>query len=96
MIYKREVEDLEVSMKSLIRERRGMLDLSPTDAQSLVLATDFDAKAFVAKDIELGIKIHNLEKKIGIAKERYAYLFTGKQAPVTVEAGDGPLLEEGK
>ena len=53
-----------------------MLDLSPTTADSLVLASDFDSKAFVAKDIELGVKIRNLEIKLEIASNRYADLFT--------------------
>lgn len=54
-----------------------MLDLSPTDATSLVLASDFDAKNYVEKDLELGVKIRNLEIKLEIATKRYAYLFGG-------------------
>jgi len=75
MLYKRQVEDLEVQLKQIKREREGMLDMSPTDAISLVLAADFDAKAFVEKDIELGITIRNLEIKLDIAKTRYKHLF---------------------
>lgn len=77
MIYKREVEDLEMQIKQLKREREAMLDLSPTDAQSLVLASDFDAKNFVKKDVEMGLKIRNLEITIEIAKSRYELLFEG-------------------
>lgn len=75
MIYKREVEDTELQIKQLRRDRDAMLDLSPTDAQSLVLASDFDAKSFVAKDIKFGIDLRNLEIKLEIAKARYAHLF---------------------
>lgn len=75
MAYKREVEDLQLEIKRLRRERDAMLDLSPTDAQSLVLASDFDEKAFVQKDIEIGIKIRNLEIKLEIATSRYGHLF---------------------
>ena len=75
ILYKREVEDLELEIKKLRRERENMLDLSPTDAQSLVLASDFKSKEFVAKDIEIGIKIRNLEIKIEIARDRYKHLF---------------------
>lgn len=75
MIYKREIEDLSLEIKRLRRERDGMLDLSPTNADSLVLATDFDAKNFVQRDIEIGVKIRNLEIKLQIATDRYAYLF---------------------
>lgn len=74
-IYKREVEDLEMKIKRLKRERENMLDLSPTNADSLVLATDFDAKAFVEKDIKLGVEVRNLEITLQIAKERYEHLF---------------------
>jgi len=79
MIYKREVEDLTVQIKQLRRERDAMLDLSPENAQSLVLASDFDAKEFVAKDIDLGIKIRNLEIKLEIASTRYKQLFQDAQ-----------------
>ncbi len=75
IMYKREVEDLAIHLKRLKREQDNMLDLSPTDADSLVLATDFDAKNYVAKDLELGIKIRNMEIRLEIAKKRYAYLF---------------------
>lgn len=75
MIYKREVEDLQLEIKKLRREREAMLDLSPTTADSLVLASDFDSKNFVSKDIEIGVKIRNLEIKLEIALARYKFLF---------------------
>ena len=75
IIYKREVEDLEIQIKKVKRDREAMLDLSPTTATSLVLASDFNSKDFVVKDIKLGIEIRNLEIKLEIAKERYKYLF---------------------
>lgn len=75
MIYKRTVEDYELEIRRLRRERDGMLDLSPTTADSLVLATDFNSKAFVEKDIEIGVNIRNLEIKLDIAKSRYESLF---------------------
>lgn len=75
MLYKREVEDTELKIKQLKREREAMLDLSPTTADSLVLASDFNAKTFVEKDIQLGITIRNLEITLEIAKARYSYLF---------------------
>lgn len=76
LIYKREVEDLETNLKRIRRERNSMLDLSPTNTDSLVLASDFNAKAFVNKDIELGVQIRNLEIKLEIARTRYKELFT--------------------
>ena len=77
LIYKREVEDLNVEMKRMTREQENMLDLSPTDAMSLTLASDFNSKEYVTKDLELGVKLRNLEIKIDIAKARYEYLFGG-------------------
>jgi hypothetical protein len=75
IIYKREVEDLEIQIKRLRRERDSMLDLSPTTADSLVLATDFNSKDFVNRDIAIGVQIRNLEIKLEIARDRYNYLF---------------------
>ena len=77
MLYRRKVEDLEVELKQMMRERDNMLDLSPTNAMSLVLASDFDAQGYVEKEIALGVKIRNTEITVGIAKERYSYLFGG-------------------
>lgn len=75
LIFKREIEDLQIGIKRMKRERDNMLDLSPTNAQSLVLASDFNSKEYVEKDLELGVKIRNCEIKLEIAKERYNYLF---------------------
>lgn len=77
MIYKREVEDLALLIKQKSRERDAMMDLSPTTADSLVLASDFDAKAFVAKDLAIGVEIRNLDIKLEIANKRYTLLFGG-------------------
>lgn len=74
-IYKREIEDMHLRIKRLMRERENMLDLSPTTADSLVLATDFDSKDFVTKDISIGVEIRNLGIKLDIAEKRYKYLF---------------------
>ena len=75
VIYKREVEDLNLQLKKLRREQENMLDMSPTDATSLVLASDFDAKDYVGKDLDLAVRIRNLEIKFELAQARYAYLF---------------------
>ncbi|KKM94052.1 hypothetical protein LCGC14_1202120 [marine sediment metagenome] len=77
LLFKREIEDLQVNIKRLKRDRENMLDLSPTDAMSLVLASDFDSAEFVRKDVELGVKIRNEEIKHEIAEKRFNYLFGG-------------------
>lgn len=78
LVYKREIEDIELCLKKMKRERENMLDLSPTNAQSLMLASDFDSKAYVEKDLELGVKIRNTEIKLEIAKKQFEYLFGGE------------------
>lgn len=75
IIYKREVEDLSLQIKRVKREQENLLDLSPTDANSLVLASDFDAKAYVDKDLKLSVDIRNLQIKYDLAVARYSYLF---------------------
>ena len=77
LIYKRKIEDLQLSIKKMEREQENMLDLSPTDAQSLVLASDFDSEEYCAKDIDLGVKIRNAGIKLEVAQKRYANLFGG-------------------
>lgn len=76
MSYGRMVEDLKMELKRLLRERANMLDLSPTNTQSLMLANDFDARKFSERDLEIGVKIRNLEIKIEVAEARYNELFT--------------------
>ena len=79
LLYKRELEDMEMKLKRLVRERESMLDLSPTSADSLIPASDFDAENFVKKDIKLGVDIRNLEIMVDIARKQYALLFTGEE-----------------
>lgn len=80
LMFKRTVEDIESELKKKRRDRDNMLDLSPTHADSLVLASDFDAKAFVDKDLQLGVQIRQLEIKLEVAKNRYEELFTVTEA----------------
>lgn len=78
LVFKRAIEDMEMSIKRMVREQENMLDMSPTDATSLVLASDFDAGEYVKKEVELGVKIRNEEIKLEIAKKRFVYLFGGE------------------
>ncbi len=75
LVYKRKIEDLEISIKKMQREQEYMLDLSPASTQSLILASDFNCEEYVAQDIDLGIKIRNAEITLEIARQRYNYLF---------------------
>ena len=75
LLFKRAVEDLNVEVRKMERDQENMLDLSPDNSMSLKLASDFNAAEYVAKDIELGVKIRNLKIKLDIAKARYQHLF---------------------
>lgn len=77
IIFKRKIEDIELHIKKLQRERENMLDLSPDHALSLKLAENFNANEFVEKDLKIGIEIRNEEIKLEIARKRYQYLFGG-------------------
>jgi hypothetical protein len=77
MIYKRTIEDLEVKIKRMRRDQENMLDLSPENAMSLKLASDFDSTIYVSKDLELSVKIRDDEIRLDLAKKRYTYLFGG-------------------
>ncbi len=74
-LYQREVQDLDLARRKKVRDRDSMLDLSPTTALSLTLASDFDAKEYVAKDMTISLEIRELDIKLEIAKERYTTLF---------------------
>ena len=75
VMFRRTIEDLELSIRRMERDRENMLDMSPDNTLSLKLASDFDAAEYVEKELDLGVKIRNAQIKLDIAKERYAYLF---------------------
>jgi hypothetical protein len=75
VVFKRVVEDLAIEIKKKKRDRENMLDMSPENALSLMVASDFNAQGFVSKDLELGVAIRNLEIKLEIASNRYKELF---------------------
>lgn len=75
LTYQRKIQDMRLEKKKLIRERTNMLDLSPTNTQSLMLANDFNAAEFVKRDIELGIRLRELDIQLEIAEKQYFYLF---------------------
>ena len=77
LVFKRAVEDIDVEIRALKREREDMLDMSPDSAFSIIKADSVDAAEFTKKDLEIGVKLRNLEIKQEIARERYAYLFKG-------------------
>ena len=77
MRYRRTVEDLDMEIKRMKRTRENMLDMSPDNALSLMVASNFDSAEFVDRDVKLGIDIRNAEIKLEIAQEQYKRLFEG-------------------
>ena len=80
LIFKREVEDLQTELKRVKRDRDNMLDLGGNNTTNIISLSDFDAKDFVTKDLELGLKIRNLEIKLEIASASYNTLFAEEDA----------------
>ncbi len=77
LAYKRGVEDLEMERKRLVRQRENMLDMSPENTQSLIVAKEFDARGFFEEDMVIGLKIRNIEIKLEVARKRFNKLFGG-------------------
>ena len=78
LIFKRKIEDLRVAIKKMEREQDNLLDLSPTDAKSLVLASNFSAETFANTYIKLGRDIRDAKITLEIAEGGYEYLFGKK------------------
>lgn len=78
MTYSRTIQDLLMDIKKLNRTRENMLDLSPTNSMSLMVADDFQSSVFVKKDLEIGVQLREKEILLEIAQTRYAKLF-GKE-----------------
>lgn len=78
LTYQRQIQDMEMQKKKIVRKRNNMLDLSPTNADSLMLGEDFRSAEFVQKDIQLGVDLRTLDIQLEIAKERFKKLF-GKE-----------------
>lgn len=77
MVYKRKVEDLRMQLRRKVRDRDNMLDLSPSDKNTLMVASDFQAQVWADKDHSLGVEIRTLSIELEIAEQRYATLFSG-------------------
>lgn len=75
LMYKRAIEDLEVEVKRIKRDRENMLDLSPANVQTLIIASDFKASEFAKKDLDLAVMIREKEIMLELARDRYKYLF---------------------
>jgi len=89
LLYKRKVEDIEVKIKQLLRDKENMLDLSPDNALSLKVPSDFDAAAYVEKNLELAMKIRNEKIRLMLAKQEYEYQFVdSSKKPGNIPVGE--------
>ena len=80
VMFKRKVEDLTLEIDQMEQDRRNLLDMSPTNSMSLIVASDFKASEFADKDFALSIAIRNAKIKLAVWQARYDYLFEGSDA----------------
>lgn len=78
--YRRKVEDLQYKIDRLKQQQAGLLDLSPENSQSLILAKDFDPEKFFAADNDFTMQIRTAKIELEEASERYKQLFTDQSA----------------
>lgn len=75
LAYKRQIEDIQSRINEINWDREAMIDLSPTTAESLVVASDFKSADFVKKDLEVGLQLRDLQIQEQILIARYEFLF---------------------
>lgn len=74
-IYKREIQNLAHLIRKLKQEKEDMADLPLTDKQASEITYAIASGTYVSKEIEMGVKIRDLEKKLESAKKRFQFLF---------------------
>jgi hypothetical protein len=75
LVYRRKVEDLEIEVKRLEREREGALDLSPDNTTTIIKVEDFSPQQFIDSDLRLTLQIRDRKIQLEEARERFKYLF---------------------
>jgi hypothetical protein len=73
--YRREMRELKLLIQVLKKKQESLSKLPPTDAQTSEITDAIDSGAYVSKEIEIGVKIRDLEKKLESAKKRFRFLF---------------------
>ena len=74
LTLRRMIEDRDLAIKQLKREKEGMLDISPSSTTSLFFP-DFDAVTFSQRQLQLAIDIEVGELELKIAHELYDDLY---------------------
>jgi hypothetical protein len=80
IVFKRRVEDVELEISRKRRELENMLDLSPDNSLSLIVADKFDATEFINRQEKILVEIRNLEIKQELLSNQYKKLFLGEGA----------------
>jgi hypothetical protein len=76
--FKRAVEDLDLEIKRKKRQLENMLDMSPENSLSLMVAEKFDATLFTKTQSEYLVDLRNLEIKHELMSKQYNQLFIGE------------------
>ncbi len=73
--YRREIRDLELLIKILKRKQEDLAEQPPTEEETSEITNAIDSGAYVSKEIEIGVQIRDMEKKLESAKKRLQFLF---------------------
>jgi hypothetical protein len=75
LLYKREIQNLARLIQYLKKQQEDLAGMTPTETETSEITDAIDSGAYVSKEIEIGVKIRDLEKKLESAKKRYQFLF---------------------
>lgn len=74
--YKRRIEDLQAELEELEAGREAQLDMSPSEINRIVTASEFQSKEFCDRDMETTMRIREVRVKLEEYHKRYEYLFS--------------------
>ena len=67
---------LERDLRNAKAERKAHMDLSPVSKDMLTFTNNFKSQEWVQKDIDLSMKIMNLEMKLEVLRKRIEELYS--------------------
>lgn len=90
--FKRKIEDLDFEVDEVFTDRENILDMSPTNAQSLIVASDFKADEYIIKEEEFARKIRDLIIIRNLLAKRFTILF-GEEIEMLSEETIEPVIK---
>jgi hypothetical protein len=75
LIYKRAIQKLARLIQCLKKQQEDLAGMTPTEAETSEITGAIDSGAYISKEIEIGVKIRDLEKKLESARKKYQFLF---------------------